>query len=58
MDNIKWAKGKLSRCVRLARDCSQDYRETRDRRYRQIRVEAMQDARYWRAKCALYAQET
>ncbi len=39
---------KLTRSIRLARDCSRDYRKTRDRRFWVISREAMLDARYWR----------
>lgn len=41
---------KLRHCVKLARDSNRDWIETGDKRYRQIRDEAMQDARYWRNK--------
>jgi len=43
-----WAQNKLDRCVRNARNASADYRATRDRRYLELKREAMQDARYWR----------
>lgn len=43
------AMRKLPSCIRFARECNQDYLETKDKRFKQIRNEAMQDARYWRA---------
>ncbi len=43
-----YAWSKLSHCIRFARECSRDYRETRDRRFWVISREAMVDARYWR----------
>lgn len=39
---------KTNQCVRLARECNHDYLETGDKRFKQIRIEAMQDARYWK----------
>jgi hypothetical protein len=44
-----WARAKLQRCARLARECSRDYRRTLDGRYLRIKREAMSDARQWRA---------
>jgi len=43
-----WARHKLASCIRLARECNQDYVKTGTPAYRQIRREAMQDARDWR----------
>jgi len=48
-DRVKyWARPKLASCIRLARECNQDYIKTGTPAYRQIRREAMQDARDWR----------
>lgn len=44
-----WARAKLQRCARLARECSRDYRRTLDGRYLRIKREAINDARQWRA---------
>lgn len=45
-----WVRTKLERCVRLARQFNYDYLETRDKRFRTLRDESMQDARYWKTK--------
>ncbi len=47
-DRKEWATLKFNRAVRFARECSRDYRETRDKRFRAISREAVSDARYWR----------
>lgn len=41
-------RAKLALCIRTARGDSRNYVETGDRRFLGLRVEAMQDARYWR----------
>jgi len=43
-----WARHKLASCIRLARECNQDYIETHDKRFKLVRREAMNDAREWR----------
>jgi hypothetical protein len=45
-------RGKLQMCIRGAREANRDYLETRDRRYLDIRREAMRDARYWQLELA------
>lgn len=50
----RYPQCKLERCIRLARECSQDYRQTKDRRYLSIKRDAMQDARYWREQIRIY----
>ena len=46
---------KLASCIRTARDDSRSSVETGDRRFRSLRVEAMQDARYWRSELREWA---
>ena len=46
----RFAYAKFGLCLRLARDCSRDYRLTGDRRYLTIKRESMTDARYWRSQ--------
>jgi hypothetical protein len=41
------AERKLSACIRFARECSQNFRETGNAEFRRLRKEAMTDARYW-----------
>lgn len=45
---LKFCRAKQTRAVRLARNCHRDYLQTRQRAFKQIRDEAMQDARHWR----------
>lgn len=42
-----WAVGKIQRCIKGAREAMHDFLKTKDRRYKEIAKEAMQDARYW-----------
>ena len=42
------AKKKLASCLNLAKECVRYYIETKDKRFRSLRAEAMQDARYWK----------
>lgn len=44
---LKFCRAKQTRAVRLARNCHRDYLQTRQRAFKQIRDEAMQDARHW-----------
>lgn len=44
------AKAKLAFCVRLARDDSRNFRETKDKRFLQLKREGMEDARYWKTQ--------
>lgn len=43
-------QNKLNGCIRLAKECVLNYRETKDKRYIAIRKEAMNDARYWKTQ--------
>jgi hypothetical protein len=47
MERIKW---KLAFCIRSAKADSLNYRETKDKRFLQLRKEGMQDARYWKSQ--------
>lgn len=39
---------KLDRCVRFARESNRDWIDTGARPFKQMRDEAIQDARYWK----------
>lgn len=41
---------KLARCVRFARESNQDWIETGHLAFKQLRNEAIQDARYWKGE--------
>lgn len=42
-----WRQDKLRLCIMLAREANHNWIETRDKRYKMLRQEAIQDARYW-----------
>jgi len=47
---MNYAEYKLNAAIRLAKLDSAYYRETKDKRFIQLRKEAMNDARYWKTQ--------
>lgn len=40
-------RNKLHHCLRLSRESSRDFRETKDTDYIKLKKEVLSDARYW-----------